>query len=294
MTTTTRPLALSLAVPGGSLGAHDVDGLVTEVECRWLAASRHWVAGREVVVEDDAVRVIGRAALAWAGIRTSLQEEDAVARRLAGAGDPTVPQGDRGLQPRWSRRRLETWATAQVRAARRGRPSPPPGSLLDVLAARRNEHGHVTPAPDTAPGLLRVLQPVVALSGLVALGARELVRRPGWRASLRAERAERTPGTGPGPLALAFGREVIADRRRGNGASRLTAGPTPLVPDQGTTGDDVATGVLAVSCAVLSTVDWIEPPRPKGLAEHRLLSGSAGRVRLGMVRGPWPGSQHGR
>jgi hypothetical protein len=58
--TTTRPLALAL--PGRTFGAPDVHGLVAEVECRWLAASRHWVPGHEVVVEDEAVRVTGRAA----------------------------------------------------------------------------------------------------------------------------------------------------------------------------------------------------------------------------------------
>ena len=79
--TTTRPLALAL--PGGTLGTPDVHGLVAEVECRWLAASRHWVPGHQVVVEDEALRVIGRAALAWAGIRTTTRETDAVVHRLA-------------------------------------------------------------------------------------------------------------------------------------------------------------------------------------------------------------------
>ena len=197
--TTPRPIALPLAVPAGSLGAHDVQGLVTEVECRWLAASRHWVAGREVVVEDEAVRVIGRAVLAWAGIRSSLRVEDAVAHRLAEAGDPRASAGARALHARWSRRRLERWATTQVRAARNGRPSPPPGSLLDVLVGGRDLEGHLVTSPNVARDFLGVLQPVVALSGLVAVGARELVRRPGWRGRLRAERGERAPGSGPDP-----------------------------------------------------------------------------------------------
>ncbi len=289
--TTPRPIALPLAVPAGSLGAHDVQGLVTEVECRWLAASRHWVAGREVVVEDEAVRVIGRAVLAWAGIRSSLRVEDAVAHRLAEAGDPRASAGARALHARWSRRRLERWATTQVRAARNGRPSPPPGSLLDVLVGGRDLEGHLVTSPNVARDFLGVLQPVVALSGLVAVGARELVRRPGWRGRLRAERGERAPGSGPGPLASAFARDVLGDRRPARGEGRLPGGPTGT----GQVVDDVAIGVLAVSCAVLATADWIEPPTPKGLAEHRLLSGPVGRVRLGMVRGPWPvGQEHAR
>ena len=151
----------------------------------------------------------------------------------------------------------------------------------------RDGNGRLLPARDAARELLGVLQPVVARSALVAVVARELVRRPSWRGRLRAERTERALGSGPGPTALEFTRQVLRDRvpARAADASPRAGGP----PDEP---EDVVVALLAVSCGVLATADWIEPPTPKRAAGRRLLAGPSGRVRLGMVRGPWPGDQH--
>ena len=84
-----------------------VRSLVDEVELRWLAASRSWTPGREVVVEEEAVRVIGRAVLHWAGIQCPAEEADRVARRMAAIVDGFAVVGPANVEARRSRRRSD-------------------------------------------------------------------------------------------------------------------------------------------------------------------------------------------
>src|ERR687897_325361 len=110
-----------------------VRSLVDEVELRWLAASRSWRPGREVAVEEEAVRVIGRAVLHWAGIQCPAEEADRVARRMAAIVDGFGVVGPANLEARWSRRRSDAWAARLIHCARRGEPAPRRGALPQLV-----------------------------------------------------------------------------------------------------------------------------------------------------------------
>lgn len=185
-----------------------VQTLVDEVELRWLAATRSWTPGREIVVEDEAVRVIGRAVLHWAGLQLPAPDADRVSRRLAAIVDGFGVVGLANLEARRSRRRSDAWAVRVVQGARRGDPTPPRGSVLELVAWWRDADGHLLPARTAAVELQNVLRPTVAVARLVAFGARQLVLDRDWRARLREERDERGLCSRPGPLAVAFAQEV--------------------------------------------------------------------------------------
>ena len=318
-----------------------VADLVFEVECRWLAASRHWAPGDEVVVEREAVRALGRAVLAWSGVRTTPRDADRVAERLAAIVDGFAVPGAPYLRARWSRRRSDAWAVDVVRRARRRDPAAPSGSALELVAWWCDEHGRLLPPHVAAVELQNLLRPTVAVSRLVAFGARQLVLHAGWRARLRAERTGRGPGAAPGPVALAFAQEVrrwspfvpvlagVTRRPLAVNGRELPAGsrllldvvgtlhddrywPEPrrfdpgrflggqeivrdaLVPQGGgevatghrCPGEDITLGVLAESCGVLSTFDWLVPPQDLAIPVRRLPTRPSSGVRLAVVRTP--------
>jgi fatty-acid peroxygenase len=312
-----------------------VRSLVDEVELRWLAASRSWRPGREVAVEEEAVRVIGRAVLHWAGIQCPAEEADRVARRMAAIVDGFGVVGPANLEARWSRRRSDAWAARVIHCARRGEPAPRRGSLLELVAWWRDADGHLLPVRTAAVELQNVLRPTIAVARLVGFGARELVLARDWRARLRAERQECGPCSGPGRLALAFAQEVrrtspfvpvlaavarreftlhdevvpegatvlldvvgtLRDRRfwphpRRFDPERFLGGQEVVadafVPQGGgevatghrCPGEDVALGILAVSCSVLASADWFVPAQDLDISQDRVPTRPASGVRL--------------
>jgi fatty-acid peroxygenase len=312
-----------------------VQALVDEVELRWLAATRSWTPGREVVIEDEAVRVIGRAVLHWAGIELPASEADRVARRFATIVDGFGVVGAANLEARWSRRRSDAWALRVIHAARRGDPVPRRGSVLELAAWWRDADGHLLPARTAAVELQNVLRPTVAVARFVAFGARQLVLSRDWRSRLRAERDERGLCSRPGPLAVAFAQEVrrsapfvpalaavarreftvhdqvvpegtrvlldvvgtLRDRRhwphpRRFDPDRFLGGQEVVadafVPQGGgevatghrCPGEDVALGVLAVSCCVLAGQDWYVPAQDLDIPQRRLPTRPVSGVRL--------------
>ena len=241
--------------------------LVDEVELRWLAATRSWTPGREIVVEDEAVRVIGRAVLHWAGIELPAREADVVARRLATVVDGFGVAGPAHLEARWSRRRSDAWAARVIHGARRGEPVAGRGSLLELAAWWRDADGHLLPVRTAAVELQNVLRPTVAVARFVAFGARQLVLGRDWRARLRAEREERGPCSGPGPLAVAFAQEL---RRASPFVPVLAAVARREFPVHDVVVPEGATVLLDVVGTLRDRRYW---PRPRRFDPDRFLRG---------------------
>jgi hypothetical protein len=225
-----------------------VQALVDEVELRWLAATRSWTPGREVVIEDEAVRVIGRAVLHWAGIELPASEADRVARRFATIVDGFGVVGAANLEARWSRRRSDAWALRVIHAARRGDPVPRRGSVLELAAWWRDADGHLLPARTAAVELQNVLRPTVAVARFVAFaparsrwpslrrcgGPRRSSRR--WRPWPGASSPSTTRSSRRAPVCswtssgrcgtVATGRTHVASTRTASSADRRSW-PTP-------------------------------------------------------------------
>ena len=136
----------------------------------------------------------------------------------------------------------------------------------------RDGNGRILPAREAARELLGVLQPVVARSALVAVVARELVRRPSWRRE--AARGAHRAGPRQRPRAHRPGVHAPGPARSGSRTCRRCVTAAPAVPPDEP--EDVVVALLAVSCGVLATGDWIEPPTPKRAAGRRLLRRALG------------------
>ncbi|WP_432488233.1 cytochrome P450 [Kineococcus sp. SYSU DK018] len=232
-----------------ALAPEHVDGLVAAAAAEWARAVRRWPGRERVVVFDEAVGVLGRAVLSWAGAGAGAETDSARAAELAAIVDGFGSAGPRFLRARRARRRCERWAAQAVRDVRSGRRLAPAGSALALVAAHREPGGRLLDERTAAVELLNVLRPTVAVAWLVAQAAVALHESPRWR---HAVAAARTGGPDASGTALAVAHEVrrrypfvpaLATRLRRDGevaGHRLRAGDRLVLDVVGTHRDPAA------------------------------------------------------
>ncbi|MCI2238192.1 cytochrome P450 [Paenibacillus sp. TRM 82003] len=190
-----------------ALAPERVDGLVAAAGEEWARAVRGWPGRDRVEVFDEAVGVLGRAVLRWAGAGAGGATDTARAHELATIVDGFGSAGPRFLRARRARGRCERWAARAVRDVRSGRRLAPAGSALALVAAHREPDGRLLDERTAAVELLNVLRPTVAVAWLVAQAAVALHEHPRWRDAVAAAAG----GPEPSGTAVAVAHEV---RRR--------------------------------------------------------------------------------
>ena len=217
-----RPLFGRGAVHGLDGAAHDhrkamfvdllmdrrrVDPLLRHADHLLAHALEEWEAAGRGCVYDTAVAAYGRAVIRWAGIDerpdVELRRAVGMARIVDGFGTPGVAYAAAYRE----RVLADRWATRIVRDVRAGTRTPPPGSVLERLAAHADEQGHLLDAHTAGVELLNVLRPTVAVARLAAFLAIDLLQQPDWHERIRDEVRHRDDAVG-GPLATAFAQEV--------------------------------------------------------------------------------------
>jgi fatty-acid peroxygenase len=173
-----------------------VAGLVDRVAAAWDGAVSSWGDGRQVVLFDEAARVLTRGVCDWAGVPLDRADVAPVARDLTALVDGFATLGPRHWRARRARGRLEDRMATLIGRVRAGTVTAPAVASLgdkstaadSVLAA---VSGH--PGPDGEPldpgcaavELLNIIRPTVAVSWFVAFTAHALHRWPEHRSRLR-------------------------------------------------------------------------------------------------------------
>ena len=253
-----------------ALDVEAVERLTEQVGGAW-AAWTATVGSAPVVTQDEAVRVIGRAVLGWAGLRMGDAEADRVAGWFADEVDGFGTAGPReNLRARRARHLGDRWARRLVVEERAGAAQAPPESALSLAAGWRDEDGALLPVEVAAVDLQNMIRPAVAVSRFVAFAALDLTREPSWAARLREEHVNgpaHRPMGARGPLAAAVAREV---RRR-----------APFVPllaavsrrDQLVLGERVDEGQRVLLDVVGTLRDPLSWKEPRAFDPSRFLDG---------------------
>jgi len=168
-----------------ALGPDAVRRLGEHAEAEWAVRTRGWTAGSgtrpDVVLLDEAVQVLARSVLDWAGVPCPPGELRHRAGQLATVVDGFAKPGAAWVRAAAARAQLDRWATGVVRAVRAGRVHPPAGSVLDLAARATDLGGRPLPARVAGVELLNVLRPTVAVAWFVAATGRALAEHPAWR-----------------------------------------------------------------------------------------------------------------
>lgn len=174
-----KQMFMSLMAPTG------IDELADRFADRWRAAITGWSPRDEIVLYDEAARMLCEAVCGWAGVPLP---DDQIARPtddLVALFDPFAAPGVPYVGARRARERTEAWIADLVDAIRRGELHPPEGSALHVVAAHQNASGRQLPSPVAAVEVINVLRPTVAIAHFIVFAALALHEHPEWRDRLR-------------------------------------------------------------------------------------------------------------
>ncbi|WP_188192056.1 cytochrome P450 [Nonomuraea sp. SYSU D8015] len=161
-----------------------VASLVTHTSACWDEAVDAWTLERQVVLFDEAAKVLTRGVCRWAGIPLDESEVPALAAGLTATVDGFGSGGPRHWRARLARIRREAWLGDLVQQVRDGTATAATGSALDVVAGHRDADGKLLDPRLAAVELLNVIRPTVAVSWFVTFAAHALHRWPEHRAAL--------------------------------------------------------------------------------------------------------------
>ena len=153
----------------------------------WRAYAEKWTGAGRVVLFDEVMELLLRAACDWAGVPL---EEDEVARRTREMADlisSAAALGPHYLEGRLARHDAERWAGELVERTRRGDLRPPAGSALERVASYRDPNGDYLNEHNAAVELLNVIRPTVAVARYIVFCALALHDYPEWRDRVKDE-----------------------------------------------------------------------------------------------------------
>jgi fatty-acid peroxygenase len=171
----------------------------------WRTAIRRWQSGGDVVLLDEAQRVLAAATCAWAGVPVAPHDVHRRAHDFAAMVDAFGGVGPRLWRGKLARARTERWLASVIEEVRSGRSPAEPGTALDVMANARDLSGQPLAARTAAVELINVIRPTVAISWYVAFAAIALHEHPGERERIAREQ---TRDDSAGACADAFMHEV--------------------------------------------------------------------------------------
>jgi fatty-acid peroxygenase len=163
---------------------HGIADLVRRTTDAWDDAVAGWAERREIVLIDEAARVLAAGVCRWAGIPLADDEVPGVARDLLSMVDGFASAGPRHWHARRARSRREAWLGRLVEEVRAGAAAVPAGSAVDVVARHRDADGEQLHPRVAAVEVLNVIRPTVAITWFLAFSAHALIRWPEHRKRL--------------------------------------------------------------------------------------------------------------
>ena len=117
----------------------------------WREAIASWAGRPEVVLFDEAARILTRTAVEWVNAPMPAAGATALAQNLVARVDGFGSLGARHVRARLARSRTELWARTVIGDIRGGRLDPPRDSVAHQVALHRDADGKLLPAQVAAP-----------------------------------------------------------------------------------------------------------------------------------------------
>jgi fatty-acid peroxygenase len=161
-----------------------IGSLLQQATGAWDDAVKEWTRRPEIVLFDEASRLLTAAVCRWTGVPLAEDEVPAAARDLTALVDGFVSGGPRHWRARRARKRREAYLVTLVEQVRSGVATVPEGSAVDVVARHRDaDHAQLSPHV-AAVELLNIIRPTTAVAWFVAFAAHALIRWPQHRQRL--------------------------------------------------------------------------------------------------------------
>ncbi|WP_093802137.1 cytochrome P450 [Streptomyces sp. Wb2n-11] len=178
-----KAMFLSLLTPPAR-----VADLAENVTAAWDEAVDSWAAeSDDVVLFDEAAKVLTAGVCRWAGVPLETSRVEAVSRDLVALVDGFATPGPRHWRARKARGRCEAWLASLIDDVRAETAAVPGDSVLAVVAQHRDADGRLLDARTAAVELLNIIRPTVAVAWFVAFAGHAQHRWPECRKRLQAD-----------------------------------------------------------------------------------------------------------
>jgi fatty-acid peroxygenase len=153
-----------------------ISALRTAFDDEWHVAARRWAGERSVNLYREAVEILARTAVRWAGIPAACPPW--LGDHLSTMVDRAATFGPPNWAARARRNRTEAWAREVVNAIRSGDLQPGAGSLAAIIAHQRDLDDRELPVAVAAVELLNILRPTVAVARFIVFAALAMHQHP--------------------------------------------------------------------------------------------------------------------
>ncbi len=154
------------------------------VMLKWEAALQEWMTKDQVILFDEAAKVLCEAACEWAGVPLAKSETKDRAEDFCAMVDGFGAVGTRYFKGKNARSRAEEWIVGLIEEVRSGTLPIEGGTALHSMAHHREYDGTLIAANMAAIELINLLRPIVAISTFITFSALALHHYPECLAKL--------------------------------------------------------------------------------------------------------------
>lgn len=148
------------------------------VEEEWMNILPIWEKADQIVLYEEAKKILTMAVCRWVGVPLGEQDMDKLSEQLANMFESAEKIGTEHLKGKRSRREVELWIEKLIDDIRSGRNIASEHTPLYQIAMHQNLDGKLLEKTTAAVEVLNLLRPTVAISVYVALSALALHEFP--------------------------------------------------------------------------------------------------------------------
>jgi fatty-acid peroxygenase len=169
------------------MAPEQVDKLIAITRKQWFENSRRWDRRKQVVLFDEAAKVLFQSACKWAGVPLLASEAKQKSQDMSAMIDAFGAVGPRHQKGRIARNRSECWAQSIIQEVRSGRMIAPQDTALNMIAWHKDLSSQLLDTKVAAVELINILRPITAIATYVTFGAMALHMYPEYRKMLEGE-----------------------------------------------------------------------------------------------------------
>lgn len=158
-----------------------IDLLSHYTKRQWQLNSRSWEGKNQVILFNEAAKILFQAACNWSGVPIRKSEVKQRSMDMSAMIDAFGAVGLRHWEGRCARNRSECWAKKLIDDVRAGRYVAPKNSPLHLIAWHRELDGELMDAQEAAVELINILRPITAIATYITFGALALYMYPAYK-----------------------------------------------------------------------------------------------------------------
>lgn len=152
----------------------------------WFASAKKWESLEQVIVFEEAKKILCRVACFWAGVPLAEAEVEEKADAFYDLIDAFGGLGPRHWKGRRARPLLEDWIEGVIENVRNGSIQLEEGTALREMSFHRDLNGELLDGRIAAIELINVLRPIIAIANFVTFAAHALHQSPENVAKLKS------------------------------------------------------------------------------------------------------------